>query len=42
MAPPSEMGRRLTFLFGLTAGAANANRYWAQPLLGFMAATWAP
>jgi predicted MFS family arabinose efflux permease len=37
MAPPSEMSRRLTFLFALAAGAAIANLYWAQPLLSFIA-----
>ena len=31
------MGRRLTFLFAVAAGAAIANLYWAQPLLGFIA-----
>ena len=37
MAPPSEMSRRLTFLFALAAGVAIGNLYWAQPLLGFIA-----
>ncbi|MBF9130543.1 MFS transporter [Plantactinospora sp. S1510] len=32
------MSRRLTFLFAVAAGAAIANLYWAQPLLGFIAA----
>ncbi|WP_207921430.1 MFS transporter [Micromonospora sp. KC721] len=36
-APPSEMSRRLTFLFALAAGVAIGNLYWAQPLLGFIA-----
>ncbi|MFB9238412.1 MFS transporter [Plantactinospora siamensis] len=37
MAPPSEISRRLTFLFALAAGVAIGNLYWAQPLLGFIA-----
>ncbi|MFC4018421.1 MFS transporter [Micromonospora sp. GCM10011542] len=37
MAPPSEMSRRLTFLFAVAAGAAIGNLYWTQPLLGFIA-----
>ncbi|WP_244871633.1 MFS transporter [Catellatospora sp. TT07R-123] len=32
------MTRGLTFLFALAAGAAVGNLYWAQPLLGFIAA----
>jgi len=31
------MSRRLTLLFAVAAGAAIANLYWAQPLLGFIA-----
>jgi predicted MFS family arabinose efflux permease len=37
MAPQPEMSRRLAFLFAVAAGAAIANLYWAQPLLGFIA-----
>lgn len=37
MAAPSELSRPLTFLLALAAGAAIANLYWAQPLLGFIA-----
>ena len=37
MAPPPELNRRLTFLFAVAAGAAIANLYWAQPLLGLIA-----
>jgi predicted MFS family arabinose efflux permease len=36
VAPP-EMSRRLTVLFAVTGGAAVANLYWAQPLLGVIA-----
>ncbi|MEV4412657.1 MFS transporter [Catellatospora sp. NPDC049609] len=35
---PPVMGRGLTFLFALAAGAAVGNLYWAQPLLDFIAA----
>ena len=37
MAAPSQMSRRLTFLFAVAAGVAIGNLYWAQPLLGFIA-----
>ncbi|WP_422739142.1 MFS transporter [Micromonospora sp. WMMD729] len=37
MAALSELSRPLTFLFALAAGAAVANLYWAQPLLGVIA-----
>ncbi|MEH1166932.1 MFS transporter [Micromonospora sp. CPCC 205539] len=37
LALPSEMSRRLTFLFAVAAGVAIGNLYWAQPLLGFIA-----
>ncbi|WP_328369103.1 hypothetical protein OHQ88_27560 [Micromonospora zamorensis] len=37
MAAPSQMSRRLTFLFAVAAGVAIGNLYWAQPLLGFVA-----
>ncbi|MFI5928331.1 MFS transporter [Micromonospora sp. NPDC051543] len=36
-APPPHLSRPLTFLFALAAGAAVANLYWAQPLLGAIA-----
>ncbi|MCZ7377669.1 MFS transporter [Micromonospora sp. WMMC250] len=38
MAPPTKMSRRLTFLLAAAAGASVGNLYWAQPLLGFIAA----
>ncbi|MCO1597268.1 MFS transporter [Micromonospora sp. RHAY321] len=34
---PGVMSRRLTFLFAVAAGAAIANLYWAQPILGLIA-----
>ncbi|MEV6847382.1 MFS transporter [Actinoplanes sp. NPDC051411] len=37
MKTPPGMSRGLTFLFASGAGAAIANLYWAQPLLGFIA-----
>ena len=37
VTPPPEMSRRLTFVVAVAAGAAIANLYWAQPLLGFIA-----
>ncbi|WP_435206567.1 MFS transporter [Micromonospora sp. bgisy143] len=37
MAARSELSRPLTFLFAVAAGAAIANLYWAQPLLGTIA-----
>ncbi|MCG5469374.1 MFS transporter [Micromonospora sp. LAH09] len=37
MALPSQMSRRLTFLFAVAAGVAIGNLYWTQPLLGFIA-----
>ncbi|MGV9212195.1 MFS transporter [Micromonospora sp. RB23] len=36
-APTPDLSRPLTFLFALAAGAAIANLYWAQPLLGAIA-----
>ena len=36
-SPPTELSRRLTLLLAVAAGAAIANLYWAQPLLGFIA-----
>ena len=34
------IGRGLTFLFAVAAGAAVGNLYWAQPLLGVIGATF--
>jgi predicted MFS family arabinose efflux permease len=34
---PTGMSRRLTVMFAVAAGAAVANLYWAQPLLGYIA-----
>ncbi|MFY1691185.1 MFS transporter [Plantactinospora sp. WMMB782] len=38
VAPLPELSPRLTFLFAVAAGAAIGNLYWAQPILGFIAA----